>query len=154
VRRAFARLAVVIADFHVEGRRPLGDLLADGAQPQDAQLLARHVRRLRNGLAPHAFAAQPVELAKLAHDADQQAEGVVGHAVVVGARAVGRHDAARARHLERHAFVARAQAADQLQRRHRRDFLGRDADHADGQHRAECLPCSAMAAARSAGPKA
>jgi hypothetical protein len=139
VRRAFARLPVVIADLHVERGGALGDLLADGAQAQDAELLARHVGRLRNGLAPHAFAAQPVELAELAHDADEQAEGVVGHAVVVGAGAVGGHDAAGARHLERHAFIARAQAADQLHGRHGRDFLGGDADHADGQHRAECL---------------
>ncbi|MCY1537452.1 hypothetical protein D9M68_729470 [compost metagenome] len=137
VRGAFARLAVVIADGHVEGGRALGDLLADGAQPQDAELLARHVRRLRNGFAPHAFAAQPVERAELAHDADQQAEGVVGHAVVVGARAVGGGDAACARDLERHALVARAHAADQLERRHGVDLGGREADDADGQHRAE-----------------
>jgi len=64
---------------------------------------------------------------------------VVRHAIVVGARAVGRDDAARTRHFERHAFVARAHAADQLDGRHGGDLLGGDADHADGQHRAKFL---------------
>jgi hypothetical protein len=45
----------------------------------------------------------------------------------------------RAGHLERHALEARAQAADELHLGHGLDLGRRDADHADGQHRAEFM---------------
>ncbi len=137
VRHAFPRIAVVVADLHVEAGRAARDLLADGAQPEDAQALAGHVRRQSDGVAPDAFAAEAVQRAQAAHDGDEQAEGMVGHAVVVGAGAVGHGDAARPGGVERDVLVAGAQSADELERGHGLDFLGREADGADGQYRAE-----------------
>ncbi|MDR6216348.1 hypothetical protein QE399_004037 [Paracidovorax wautersii] len=139
VVHAFARIAVVVADGHVEARRAACDLLADRPQAEDAQLLARDIGRQADGVAPDALAAQAVQRAQAAHDGDQQAEGVVGHAVVVGARAVGHDDAARAGGVQGDVLVAGAQGADQFQRRHHGDLLGRQPRGADGQHRAETL---------------
>ena len=62
---------------------------------------------------------------------------MVGHAVVVGALAVGQHDAARAGRGHVDLLVARAHAAHQFEGRHRRHLVGGQAGHADGQHRAD-----------------
>lgn len=59
---------------------------------------------------------------------------MVGHAVIVGTRAVGQGDATSPGVSQVDVLVARTQCANQLQLRQRIHLRGRQADGADGEH--------------------
>ena len=137
VGRVGALRARVVADRHVEPGRAARDLGADRTEADKPQALARDVRLHRQRGAPDAGTARAVELRHGAHAGQQQCHRMVGHAVVVGAGAVGDDDAARARMRHVDVFKAGTEHADQLELRHRVDLGGGEADRADRQHRPE-----------------
>ena len=80
---------------HVKTQRTPGNLQANGAHTHNAQPPVRHLRRQRQRVAPDAVAAGAVVAWNGAHRRQQQPQRMVGHTVLVGARTVGHHDAAR-----------------------------------------------------------
>ena len=97
------------------------------------QALVRHVGRQRQRRAPHTGPRGLVQRQDAALRRTQQAPGVVGHTVVVGARPGSHHNATRLGVVYRHVFIASTQHADQRERGQRVDLRGRQADGADGE---------------------
>ncbi|MNV83465.1 hypothetical protein D3C71_1772740 [compost metagenome] len=62
---------------------------------------------------------------------------MVGHAIVVGARAIGHHNATRLGVLHGNVLVPGAQRADERQLGQRVDLRGAETRGADGQHRGD-----------------
>ncbi|KAG0757848.1 hypothetical protein G6F22_019827 [Rhizopus arrhizus] len=106
VGRTGLGVAVVVADRHAERAGARGQLFADGAHAEDAQPLARDIGRRRDRRAPHPVAAKLVQLAEIAHAGNHQAHRMVGHALVVGAAAIGDDDSACAGGIHVHGLVA------------------------------------------------
>ena len=95
VSHIVALAAVVVPHSHVKTQRTPGNLQANGAHTHNAQPPVRHLRRQRQRVAPDAVAAGAVVAWNGAHRRQQQPQRMVGHTVLVGARTVGHHDAAR-----------------------------------------------------------
>lgn len=115
----------MVGDLHVEAARAARDDLADAAQAQDAELLARYPRGQRKAaLRPALRAHEAVTMGNAARRIDQQAESQVGHAVVEYVRRVADLDATGARGVQRDGVIANAEADNGLKAGQRGDQRG------------------------------
>ena len=112
--------AAGVRDLHAHRAHARRDRLADAAEPQDADALARELgRELGPALQPLARVHEAIEAHEAAARHHDEADRDVGDVVGEHVRRVGHLDAALAAVVDRHAVVADAEHRDDLELRQR-----------------------------------